>query len=160
MDIKWQWLNHDRGCILIISTKFSIFWAGPPHRALAPSLLSPPFSQSISHHSTGEKYKYQIPCSWKYELPLKSDFQKCSSHFVVGFISRGLDGTSSKQLGNLNFVKPLRRKVSTTIFYLPWRVLSWNRVFETFLLNDSTKLSFLNFFELVPPRPLDRHPTS
>ena len=124
LDIKWQWLNHDRGCILIISTKFSIFWAGPPHRALAPSLLSPPFSQSISHHSTGEKYKYQIPCSWKYELPLKSDFQKCSSHFVVGFISRGLDGTSSKQLENINVVKPLRRKVSTTIFYLPWRFLS------------------------------------
>ena len=33
-------------------------------------------------------------------------------------------------------------------------------VFETFLLNGSTKLTFLNCFELVPPRPLDRHPTS
>ena len=32
-------------------------------------------------------------------------------------LSRGLDGTSSKQLRNLNFVKPLGRKVSKTIFY-------------------------------------------
>ena len=32
--------------------------------------------------------------------------------------------------------------------------------FETFLLNGSTKFSFLDYFELVPPRPLDRHPTS
>ena len=31
-------------------------------------------------------------------------------------------------------------------------------VFETFLLNGTTKLSFLNRFEQVPSIPLDRHP--
>ena len=49
--------------------------------------------------------------------PLKSDFQKCSPPYVVGCLSRGLGGTSSKQLRKLNFVEPFGRKVSKTMFY-------------------------------------------
>ena len=32
--------------------------------------------------------------------------------------------------------------------------------FETFFLNGLRKLRFINCFELAPPRPLDRHPTT
>ena len=48
----------------------------------------------------------------------KCDFQKCcSAPYVVGCLSRGIDGTSSKQLRNLIFVKLFGRKVSKIIFY-------------------------------------------
>ena len=39
----------------------------------------------------------------------KSDFQKFSAPYVVGFLSRGIDGISSKQLTDLKFIKPFRR---------------------------------------------------
>ena len=52
--------------------------------------------------------------------PVKSDFQKCSSPYVVGCLSRGLGGTSSKMLRKLNYVEPFRRKVSKTMFFLPF----------------------------------------
>ena len=53
--------------------------------------------------------------------PIKSDFQKSSSPYVVGCLSRGLGGTSSKKLGKLNFVEPFRRKVSKTMFYFRFK---------------------------------------
>ena len=79
----------------------------------------------------------------------------------MGCLSRGLGGTCSKQLRKLNFVVPFRRKVSKTMFYFRFEdscLKTW--FFETFLLIGSTKLRLLNCFELVPSRPLDRHPTS
>ena len=45
----------------------------------------------------------------------------------MGCLSRGLDGTSSKQLRKLNFVKPFRRKVSKTTF-LDRNLQNWNKI--------------------------------
>ena len=39
----------------------------------------------------------------------KSDFQNFSAPYVVGCLSRGIDGISSKQLTDLKFIKPFRR---------------------------------------------------
>ena len=39
----------------------------------------------------------------------KSDFQNFSAPYVVGCLSRGIDGISSKQLTDLKFIKPVRR---------------------------------------------------
>ena len=44
-------------------------------------------------------------------------YGKCPSPYVVGCLSRGLGGTSSKKLRKLNFVESFRRKVSKTMFY-------------------------------------------
>ena len=74
---------------------------------------------------------------------LKSDFQKCSLPQLVGCLSRGIEGTSSKQLRKLIFVKPYRRKVLKPHF-------------KTGIFKTEIK----HCFELVAPIPLDRHPTS
>ena len=39
----------------------------------------------------------------------KSDFQNFLAPYVVGCLSRGIDGISSKQLTDLKFIKPFRR---------------------------------------------------
>ena len=54
----------------------------------------------------------------------------------------------------------LEKSLKNHIFRQESSKLKLNMVFETFLLNGTTKLNFLNYFEQVAPRPLDRHPTS
>ena len=75
---------------------------------------------------------------WYYFWPtsLKNDFRKYSSPYGVGCLSRGIDGTSSKQFTDLYLVKLFWRKISKTMFY--------------FLVEDfCQKIWFLRIFFLI-----------
>ena len=85
-----------------------------------------------------------------YSMQLNSDFQKCSSPKLVGCLSRGIDGTSSKQLRNLNFVKLFRRKVSKPTFYdLPPVPEGHPRVLD-YSISKSLLVPYLKKFTTLP----------
>ena len=113
-DGNWR---HDRCYIIIITGR------PPPRQTQNPDIKICTLKRYKQHFSTGVMNRLNCQKVGRRNISFfiqiyipdpdrtgwKSDFQNFSAPYVVGCLSRGIDGISSKQLTGLKFIKTFRR---------------------------------------------------